>query len=570
MGPSSDANIRAVITADDRASKSLKGFSDNVDHMGHRIGQVAKVAAVALAAATAGAVALGVSSVKAYMESENVLAQLNATLKSTGGIAGVTASDVTKLATSLQRVTRFSDEAIMGGQNLLLTFTKIGKDIFPEATEVMLDMSTALGQDVKSSAIQLGKALQDPILGVTALRRVGVNFNEEAKETIRNFVETNRHAEAQAFILKELQVEFGGSARAAGKTFAGQLDILKNSLNDVQETIGFVIVRALTPFAVNLSEVLTKLDWQALINNTLASLAALWQRLSELANQIFSFLAPSLRALWATISEQLIPALERFWREVIQPMIPVIGVSLVLAVNALLNVLNALLLLLFPLINFLSQNKEAVWLLVGAFVALKGVLLITGVINAVTVSITAMGSGMTAATLSTLGLKATLTSMALPGVGAFAIFATAAVAAFMMVRNAALAMHDAVNNAMTAVENAGIAQDQAIRKIKNNPDLTPEKKGQLIRNLYGHLQHGGTALGGKPYMVGEAGPELFVPKQTGTVVPNDKLAGQMNITIQAGAFMGTQLEARKFAKLIMDAYTDLAASKNKTPVELLS
>jgi len=38
------------------------------------------------------------------------------------------------------------------------------------------------------------------------------------------------------------------------------------------------------------------------------------------------------------------------------------------------------------------------------------------------------------------------------------------------------------------------------------------------------LAEGGPAEKGKPYMVGERGPELFVPKSAGTVIPNDKLA----------------------------------------------
>jgi len=36
-------------------------------------------------------------------------------------------------------------------------------------------------------------------------------------------------------------------------------------------------------------------------------------------------------------------------------------------------------------------------------------------------------------------------------------------------------------------------------------------------------QMGGPVLGGQPYMVGEAGPELVVPKSSGTVIPSDQL-----------------------------------------------
>lgn len=182
--------------------------------------------------------------------SQDAIAQLEAVLKSTGGASGVTSQQAQDLASSLQKVTKFSDEAILGGENMLLTFTSIGKEIFPQATETILDMSQALGQDLKSSAIQLGKALNDPITGVTALRRVGVQFSDEQEEMIKKLVESGQMMEAQKFILEELKTEFGGSAVAAGKTFGGQLEILKNKLSDIKENIG----NALLPILSSLTE----------------------------------------------------------------------------------------------------------------------------------------------------------------------------------------------------------------------------------------------------------------------------------------------------------------------------
>ena len=64
--------------------------------------------------------------------------QLNAVLKSTAGVAGVTAQAADDLAKSLEGVTNFDDEAVLSAENLLLTFTKIGKDIFPQTTETVL------------------------------------------------------------------------------------------------------------------------------------------------------------------------------------------------------------------------------------------------------------------------------------------------------------------------------------------------------------------------------------------------------------------------------------------------
>jgi uncharacterized protein Yka (UPF0111/DUF47 family) len=45
------------------------------------------------------------------------------------------------------------------------------------------------------------------------------------------------------------------------------------------------------------------------------------------------------------------------------------------------------------------------------------------------------------------------------------------------------------------------------------------------------LAHGGPAMAGKPYLVGERGPELMVPNSSGTVIPNNELGGATNVTL---------------------------------------
>ena len=173
--------------------------------------------------------------VEATAEQEKVLAQLQARLASTGHAAGLSAEELTKLASELQRTTTYGDEAIISAEALLLSFTRIGRDIFPDATRAVLDMATAMDQDLRSTVIQVGKALNDPIKGIDALRRVGVSFTELQKETIKNLVETGRAADAQRLILKELQAEFGGSAVAARDTLGGALQGLKNAFGDLFE-----------------------------------------------------------------------------------------------------------------------------------------------------------------------------------------------------------------------------------------------------------------------------------------------------------------------------------------------
>ena len=137
------------------------------------------------------------------------------------------------LADSQSDLTTYSKNANEQSENLLLTFTNIGKNVFPNALKMVNSMSTALGQDTKSSAIQLGKALNDPTVGLTPLSRVGVSFTASQKDQITTMQKAGNIAGAQAVIMKELQREFGGSAEAAGKTLPGQLTILKNNLLDL-------------------------------------------------------------------------------------------------------------------------------------------------------------------------------------------------------------------------------------------------------------------------------------------------------------------------------------------------
>jgi hypothetical protein len=88
------------------------------------------------------------------------------------------------------------DEAIQAGENMLLTFTNVrnevgkGNDIFNQATRTVQDMAAAFGGDATSNSKILGKALNDPIKGVSALTRVGVSFTEQQKDQIKTLVES--------------------------------------------------------------------------------------------------------------------------------------------------------------------------------------------------------------------------------------------------------------------------------------------------------------------------------------------------------------------------------------------
>lgn len=226
-----------------------KGVSNAFDSM-------KKTGNVALGIATGGLLALGTafSDVTALAkEQQDVEKQLDAVLASTGFAAGLTADELKSMASELQSVTNFGDEAIINGQNLLLTFTNIGKDVFPRATETILDMSQALDQDLKGSAIQLGKALNDPVAGISALSDVGVSFTDQQKEMVAAMMEAGDIAGAQGLILDEMARQFGGSARA----LADPATQLNNTWGDFKEIIGGSVLGIIDTLAINAMPLLT-------------------------------------------------------------------------------------------------------------------------------------------------------------------------------------------------------------------------------------------------------------------------------------------------------------------------
>jgi len=184
-------------------------------------------------------------------DAQKVSAQTAQVIKSTGGAAGASAKQIGDLATAISNKTGVDDEAIQSNENMLLTFTNVknavgkGNDIFNQATQTISDMSAALGQDGKSSAIQLGKALNDPVKGITALSRVGVSFTDQQKKQIKGLVAHGDALGAQKVILKELSKEFGGSAAATAT--AG--DKMKVAFGNLKEQVGTALMPVIDKFA---------------------------------------------------------------------------------------------------------------------------------------------------------------------------------------------------------------------------------------------------------------------------------------------------------------------------------
>jgi len=209
--------------------------------------------------------------IKNASEAQKANSNLETTIKSTGGAAGITAKQAEDMALGFSKVSLQGGNAIKSGEAMLLTFTNIGKDVFPMATQAMLDLSQKMGTDPTQAAMQLGKALNDPIKGVGALSRVGVTFSASQKEVIASLVKTGDVAGAQKIILGELNNEFGGQALAATKTYDGQIQMMTKSLGGIKTSIGTAVLPYLQMMVEGIQKVINPIADFIKTNSKLAA-----------------------------------------------------------------------------------------------------------------------------------------------------------------------------------------------------------------------------------------------------------------------------------------------------------
>jgi hypothetical protein len=120
-----------------------------------------------------------------------------------------------------------------------------GNDIFTQTTKIMVDMGVALKKGPVATATMLGKALNDPIRGMTALTRVGVSFTDQQREQVKALQNSGDLMGAQKLILAELQNQYGGSGAAFAKTFTGQLELMGHELGTIGEEATMAVMPAL-------------------------------------------------------------------------------------------------------------------------------------------------------------------------------------------------------------------------------------------------------------------------------------------------------------------------------------
>jgi len=269
-------NVPIVSEFNNRGLKKAMSEFKRLETTGQKTAFALKKAFVPATAALGGLAVAGAKMVAAGEQAATANARIEQ-IATSMGLFGAETETVTNrlvdLANEQARLTGVNQNTIKESQALLLTFKDIASSAdevggaFDRATQLTLDMASAGFGSVTDNAKQLGKALNDPIAGLTALRRSGIQFTEAQQDQIRTLVESGQTLEAQNLILKEIENQVGGTAEAT----ANSTDKMKVAFSQASESIGMALlpaVEALLPLVIGLA------DWASQNTEILIALAA--------------------------------------------------------------------------------------------------------------------------------------------------------------------------------------------------------------------------------------------------------------------------------------------------------
>lgn len=223
--------ISILLTAKDVTKSAFASLRRSVDDAGAGIGKLQGLMAAGFAGVTVGGIySKFISETKA---AEQEQAQLAAVVRSTGESAGWSVERLNAMATALSQSSTFSEGDINNAQTRLLAYTGVVGEQVPQAMQAIIDMSARLGMDLNQSAETIGKALDVPSKGLTALSKQGFRFTDDQKKLVEQLEATGKTAEAQGIILQALESSYGGAAKAARDTFGGALSALQNNIDSL-------------------------------------------------------------------------------------------------------------------------------------------------------------------------------------------------------------------------------------------------------------------------------------------------------------------------------------------------
>ena len=306
-------------------SKGLNQGTNEVQGFGSKMANFGKKAAAAFAVAGIAAAAFAVKFAKDAIVAGEAAATANARIEQINksmGLFGESTNEVNKAlidyAEKTARATGVDTNSIKATQAKLLTFKELAATAneiggnFERTTKAAIDLGAAGFGTAELNAVALGKALNDPIKGISALSRNGITFTESEKDRIKVLVESNKVGEAQNMILKAIETQVGGTAEAT----ANATDKMRVGFTQVTEKVGLALLpvfEKLTNFVIDqIFPAFDKIGAQfAGITSQLGE--NLLPALDNLVTFFQDYLIPVFKAYWEFISKTLIPGIVNFF-----------------------------------------------------------------------------------------------------------------------------------------------------------------------------------------------------------------------------------------------------------------
>ncbi len=279
--------------------------------LGKSAKKLAKIGAAAFAAVGAAALVMGKKLIDAGERAATSNARIEEITKSMGLFEGSTdkvTDRLIKLAEKTARLTGVDQNLIKQGQALLSTFKNVAKDaatvggVFDRATQAAIDLAAAGFGSVETNAIQLGKALEDPMKGLAALGKSGVTFTADQKKLIKSFVDTGDIASAQELILLAVEKQVGGTAEAT----ANASDTMKVAWSQLQEKLGLKLLPVFEKFT------------KFIVDSVLPAMEQFYEKVAPYVIEAF-------RKISSLIQNTVIPAFKKFVDYVKTEILPKLG-----------------------------------------------------------------------------------------------------------------------------------------------------------------------------------------------------------------------------------------------------
>lgn len=378
-----DRTINFLLVAKDQASQAFKSAGDAAEKSGSKIGGALKTFGTgallgAGAAAAAGIGAGAVAAFKGAQEAAQVTRVLENQIRNLGPTGRAAFGEASAFADTLGASIAKDDDDIKAVQAKLASFPNafregsLGAEAMRRATAAAFDLEAVGIGAAEGNIVGIGKALDNPIKGMSALTRAGVSFSDAQKTAIQQAVEQGDLAKAQSIILEGIESNAKGAAEAgasnieklkvAGANFAESL--AGKVLPYVERFAGFLVEKLPaieTLFGQIGTAVSTVIGWFQRGGDSGGSMAT---RLSAGFQAMWAVAGPALRQIWQVISTQVVPAFSAFIQAatpVVTWLVATLGPTVRVVFGAVLTIIRGALTIISGVFNVFTALLTGDW-----------------------------------------------------------------------------------------------------------------------------------------------------------------------------------------------------------------